>query len=336
MVKFRKYVVDIFDGMAKGLFSSLLIGLILKQIGELANSNLLIDLGQIAQIMMGPAIGAGITHSLKANQFTFVSGIVLGAIGAGTVFVEGGQVMATIGEPVGALIVSLIGILIGNFIEGNTKLDIILVPLGAIVGGGLVSYFVTEQIVMVTQLIGEFINRATLMRPIPMGIILSVVMGMLLTLPLSSAAIGISLGLNGIAAGAAAVGCACNMIGFAVGSFRENGISGLISQGLGTSMLQMSNIIKKPVVWLPSIITSAILGPIATTIVPISATPSGSGMGTSGLVGIFSALEAMGRGSGQVISILFMFIIAPAMLALVITQYFRNKGWIKYGDLKLQ
>jgi len=177
---------------------------------------------------------------------------------------------------------------------------------------------------------------ATELAPIPMGILVSVLMGVILTLPISSAALAMMLVLGGGAAGAATVGCATQMVGFAVASYRENGWGGgLVSQGLGTSMLQVPNIVKNPLIWVPATLASAILGPLATTILPMSNIPAGAGMGTSGLVGQFGTIEAMGMGTGVLIKIGLLHFILPAILALAISEFMRKKGWIKFGDMKL-
>jgi len=186
--------------------------------------------------------------------------------------------------------------------------------------------------------LGGFINRATELHPIPMGILVSVAMGMILTAPISSAAISISLGLSGIAAGAACVGCCTQMIGFAVQSYEDNGVGGLISQGIGTSMLQFGNILRKPVIWLPPTLASAVLGPLSTAVFGMTNTPSGAGMGTSGLVGQFGAWAAMSETTPPFESlglILLMHFILPAALTLAFWWVFKRLGWIKQGDMKL-
>lgn len=183
--------------------------------------------------------------------------------------------------------------------------------------------------------LGSLINMATELHPIPMGIIVSVVMGITLTLPISSAALAISLKLSGLAAGASTVGCAANMIGFAVASYRENGLGGFIAQGIGTSMLQIPNIIKNPRIWLPAIISSAILGPISTQILKMEGNMVGAGMGTSGLVGQFGIIDTMGGSPRVLIMILFMHFILPGLISLSVANYMRKKGLIKDGDMKL-
>ena len=225
--------------MALGL-SSLLIGLIIKQLGALLKIDLLIQFGTIAQYLMGPAIGAGVAISVGASPWEVFASVVTGAIGAGTISLDGGTVAIQIGEPVGAFVAGLIGAECSKLIQGKTSVDIVLVPLITILTGGLTGHYIAPFIAKFMSFIGNIINLATELHPIPMGIIVSVLMGIALTLPISSAALAISLGLSGLAAGASTVGCATQMIGFAIASYKENGFGGFIAQGIGTSMLQIS------------------------------------------------------------------------------------------------
>ena len=331
----RGYFIKVFNGMALGLFSSLLIGLIIKQLGTLLKVDLLIEFGTIAQYLMGPAIGAGVAISVGASPLGVFASVVTGAIGAGTISLDGGAVAIQIGEPVGAFVAGLIGAEFSKLIKGKTSVDIVLVPLITILVGGFTGHYIAPFIAKFMNLIGDIINLATELHPIPMGIIVSTLMGIVLTLPISSAALAISLGLSGLAAGASTVGCATQMIGFAVASYRENGFGGLIAQGIGTSMLQISNIIKNPRIWLPPIIASAILGPISTTIFKMESNMMGAGMGTSGLVGQFAMIDTMGTSPKVLVSIFIMHFVLPAILTLSISEAMRKKGWIKSGDMKL-
>ncbi len=336
---FKEYITKALNGMALGLFSSLIIGLILKQIGDYTHLESLTRFGKMAQFLMGPAIGAGVAFSVKAPPLGIFASIITGAIGAGTI-ASGGEGIFTvsIGEPVGAFVAALIGAEFSKLISGRTKVDIVLVPAGTIIIGGLAGIFVGPVMASVMKGLGEVINRATELQPIPMGIIVSVLMGMILTLPISSAALAISLGLSGLAAGASAVGCATQMIGFAIASYRENGIGGAIAQGLGTSMLQVPNIIRNPLIWVPATLASAILGPIATYVLKLENNSIGAGMGTSGLVGQFGTIAAM-AGKEPMTMVIFkiaiLHFILPAILTLMISEYMRKRGWIKYGDMKL-
>lgn len=331
--KIQNYLVKTLNGMALGLFSSLIIGLILKQIGELLNNQSLILFGKIAQLMMAPAIGVGVAHSLSCPPLVIFASLATGTFGGGSIkFVEKSASIG-IGEPVGAFVASLIACEIGKKISGKTKVDIVVVPAVTIVTGAIAGMFISPVVSSLMSTLGAIINTATTLQPILMGIVLSVIMGIILTLPISSAAIAISLGLSGLAAGASLVGCSCNMIGFAVISYRENKIGGLISQGLGTSMIQVPNIIKNPKIWIPPIVASAILGPISTTIFKMQSNSIGAGMGTSGLVGQISTLSVMGKNS--ITAIIIMHFILPAIISLIVSEYMRKKGHIKYGDMKL-
>lgn len=331
----KGYFIKVLNGMALGLFSSLIIGLILKQIGTLLNFEILVSFGQIAQFMMGPAIGAGVAYSLGASPLGIFASIITGAIGAGTIsFGENAIALIKVGDPVGAFVAALIGAEISKLIQGKTKVDIVLVPAGTIILGGLVGYYIAPVLSQMMVIIGNGINIATEMHPFPMGILVAVLMGIILTLPISSAALAITLGLGGLAAGASTVGCAAQMVGFAVASYRENGFGGLISQGLGTSMLQIPNIIKNPRIWIPPIITSAILGPVSTIIFKMENNSIGAGMGTSGLVGQFGTIDVMG--SRGLLGIILLHFILPAIITLIISEFMRKKGYIKPGDMKLR
>lgn len=331
----KEYFIKVFNGMALGLFSSLIIGLIIKQIGTLFKIQVIVEFGQFAQYMMGPAIGAGVAYSLGASPLGIFASIVTGAIGAGTIYFDGGNAMIKIGEPVGAFVASLLGAEFSKLVQGKTKVDIVLVPLGTIIVGGLVGHYIAPAVSGLMALIGNMINLATELKPIPMGILVSVLMGIALTLPISSAAIAISLGLSGLAAGASTVGCAAHMIGFAVASYRDNGFGGFIAQGIGTSMLQIPNTIRNPKIWIPAVATSAILGPISTTIFKMEGNPVGAGMGTSGLVGQFATIDTMGSSPRVFIYILLLHFILPGIISFIISEWMRKKGYIKEGDMKI-
>lgn len=337
--KIQKYLVKTLNAMAQGLFSSLIIGLILKQIGELTGIGVLVMWGKIAQLLMGPAIGVAVAHSLGVGLLGVFTGSVVGALGAGTFTMVDGAIKVGIGEPVGAFIAVVIATEIIKLVEGKTKLDIILVPMLSIVIGGAVSVYISPIMKYIMNSIGMFINSATILNPIPMGIIISVVMGFLLTMPISSAAIAISLGLNGLAAGASLVGCCVHMVGFAVTSFKENGIGGLVAQGIGTSMLQVPNIIKNPYIIVPQIIASAILGPLATTLFKMKSNSIGAGMGTSGFVGQIGTIAEMTSEGVQMSTILVkigvLHFILPIVLCSLICNILRKRGYIKDGDMKI-
>lgn len=342
--------IDGLTGMAWGLFSTLIIGLILTQIGGFIPNRLgeiIVIIGKIASALTGAGIGIGVASKFKSGTYVTVSAAIAGMIGAfatkilaGEVFTSAGTIVfAGPGEPLGAFIAAIVGIEIGNLITGKTKVDIILVPLATILSGAIVGLLLGPTISSFMTALGALINWSVERQPIIMGILVSVIMGMILTLPISSAAISIILNLSGLAAGAATVGCCANMIGFAVASFKENRFGGLISQGLGTSMLQVPNIMKKPVIWLPAIIASAILGPLSTTVFNMTNNASGAGMGTSGLVGQFMTWETMSGSEPPlvlIIKILLLHFILPGLIAWIVSYILRKKNIIRDGDMKLQ
>lgn len=340
---FNRLFIDGLSGMALGLFATLIIGTIISQIGKLCGDNVFgtafIAMGNAAKMMTGAGIGVGVATKLKAAPLTTVSAAVAGLVGAfPNVALE--QITAgTPGEPLGAFIAAYVAVELGGLVAGKTKVDIILIPLTCILTGSAAGYLVGPYISSAMKWIGSLVNINVEKSPIIGGMIVSVIMGIVLTLPISSAAVGISMGLSGLAAGAATIGCCCNMVGFAVISYRENKVGGLVAQGLGTSMLQIPNIVKNPLIWLPSIISSAILGPIAAAILKMPSNAVGSGMGSAGLVGQISAFETMlGAGTNiwvALIEILIMHFIAPAIVCLGIAECMRKLGWIKKNDLLL-
>ena len=347
---FNHICIDGLTGMAWGLFSTLIIGLIIEQIGKLVGDNyignMLILIGKVCASLTGAGIGVGVAVKYKSSPFVTISAAMAGLIGAfaskilsGSVFVDGSIVLTGPGEPMGAFIASYIGIELGRLLTGKTKLDIIVIPLITILIGGTVGLLIGPPISTFMNTLGSMINWAVEKQPLLMGILVSMIMGMILTLPISSAALSIILNLNGLAAGAATVGCCANMIGFAIASFKENGFGGLLAQGLGTSMLQVPNIMKKPVIWLPEIIASAILGPISTMVFHMTNNASGAGMGTSGLVGQFMTWQTMAETENVIIllaKIGLLHFILPAVIVFAISYFMRKKGIIRDGDMKLE
>lgn len=284
----NRVFVEGLSGMALGLFATLIIGTIIQQIGTLAGGSigtLIYAVGKMAAGLTCAGIGVGVAYKFQESPMVVLSAATSGMIGgyaskvlAGTLLVDGNLALQGPGEPLGAFIAAYVGIEIGHLVAGKTRLDIILVPLLSIGTGSAVGVLVGPSISSFMTWLGGLINWGTEQQPFLMGIVVSVLMGMILTLPISSAALGVILNLSGLAAGAATVGCCCNMIGFAVASFRENGVGGLIAQGVGTSMLQVPNIIKKPLIWLPVILSSAVLGPISTMLFHMTNNATGSGM----------------------------------------------------------
>lgn len=347
----NRIFIDGLSGMALGLFSTLIVGTILQQIAKLIGGTVgdtLFFISKIATILTGAGIGCGVAYKFKESPLVLLSAATAGMVGAyatnilnGTLLVPDAAIptvsFATPGEPLGAFVAAYIAITIGHLVSGKTKIDILVTPIASIASGSVAGLLVGPSISNFITALGELINWGTERQPILMGIIVSVIMGMVLTLPISSAALGISLKLSGIAAGAACIGCCCNMIGFAVASYRENKVGGLFAQGVGTSMLQVPNIVKRPVIWLPAILSSAILGPIS-AMIGMTNNPTGSGMGTSGLVGQFMAFDTMAPEFGTIATlglILVMHFILPAVISLLVSEVMRKKNLIRPDDMKL-
>ena len=345
---FDRIFIDGLSGMAQGLFATLIIGTIIQQIGTLIGGSIgdmIFVIGKVAASLTGAGIGIGVAYKFGCSQLVVVSSATAGMVGAfaskllaGTVLVEGTMVYAGPGEPLGAFLAAYVGIELGQLVTGKTKIDILVTPLVTIGAGSLVGLILGPPITGFMTWLGSLINWGTEQQPFIMGIVVSVLMGMILTLPISSAALGIILNLSGLAAGAATVGCCCNMVGFAVASYRENKVGGLLAQGIGTSMLQVPNIVRKPVIWLPAILSSAILGPVGTMLLHMTSNATGSGMGTAGLVGQIMTWQTMVATEAPMvvlIKILVIQIVLPAIVTLAISELMRKKEWIKYGDMKL-
>jgi uncharacterized membrane protein len=324
-ISVQRYLIEALGQMAQGLFATLLIGTILNTIGKQFNITFLTDtVWPIASQMTGAAIGVAVANALKAPPLVLFSSTVTGVAGN------------VLGGPAGAFIAALVGAEFGKLVSKETKIDIIITTGVTIITGVFVGSVVGPLIGGFMNATGEIIMYATELAPFFMGIIISVVVGIALTLPISSAALCLMLGLGGVAAGAATAGCCAHMVGFAFLSFKDNGLGGLASQGLGTSMLQIPNLVKNPRCWIPPIIVSAITGPMATVLFEMENSPAGAGMGTSGLVGIIETFNTMGGGLKVIVGVLVLYIIIPAVLTPIIGNYMRRKGWIKDGDLKLE
>lgn len=345
----KRIFIDGLSGMALGLFATLIIGTILEQIGTLiggSTGNTITMIASIAKVLTGAGIGAGVASRFGEPTLVTVSAATAGMVGAfaskileASIVTKSGVLFSGPGEPLGAFIAAYVGIELGRLLAGRTKLDIILTPMITILAGGFAGVSIGPYISVFMKQIGEMIQWGTVQQPFIMGIVVSVLMGIALTLPISSAALGVILNLSGLAAGAATVGCCAQMIGFAAASFRENKIGGLLAQGIGTSMLQIPNIVQKPWIWIPTILTSAILGPISTVVLKMTNNAVGSGMGTAGLVGPIMAYKTMLAGGASAgftaAAILIMHIIAPAFLTYFISEAMRRVGIIKTGDMKL-
>ena len=339
----NRVFVEGLSGMALGLFATLIIGTIIQQIGTLAGGSigaLIYAVGKMAAGLTCAGIGVGVAYKFQESPMVVLSAATSGMIGgyaskvlAGTLLVDGNLALQGPGEPLGAFIAAYVGIEIGHLVAGKTRLDIILVPLLSIGTGSAVGVLVGPSISSFMTWLGGLINWGTEQQPFLMGIVVSALMGMILTLPISSAALGVILNLSGLAAGAATVGCCCNMIGFAVASFRENGVGGLIAQGVGTSML-----VKKPLIWLPVILSSAVLGPVSTMLFHMTNNATGSGMGSAGFVGQIMTWQVMAQTEHPVVVLLKIVVIQfilPAVLTVVFAQFMRKHNFIKDGDMKL-
>lgn len=328
---FRKYVIDALSHMAQGLFCSLILGLIIGQIAKIPGLdflNFIAEALSASSPLVGACIGLAIAYGLSSATLVMISSAITGALG----YEAGG--------PVGAYLAVIVGAETGSLISRKTPVDIILTPLVTIVAGGLFARYCCSPINDFMLYLGEVINKATMLSPFMMGIAVSVLVGCALTLPISSVAICVMLGIDGLAAGAATVGCCAQMVGFAVTSFKDNGMGGLLSQGLGTSMLQIGNIVRKPAIWIAPTLTAAILGPVSTVWLQMTNNALGAGMGTSGLVGPLAAYATMteaGAAAGPlVIKIICLYFIAPAIISMAIHLLMKKAGLVRNGDMKFE
>ena len=331
-------IVRALSAMAQGLFASLLIGTIIKTIGQQMGLPLVVEAGSFAMSMAGPAMAISIAYAMHASPLVIFS---MAAVGMAA------NTMGGAGGPLAVFVISLIATGFGYLVGGRTKIDILITPLVTIGVGVAISYLMAPAIGTAASSVGNLIMWATTQQPFVMGILVSVIVGMALTLPISSAAICAALGLTGLAGGAALAGCCAQMVGFAVMSINENGINGLISQGLGTSMLQMGNIVRNPRIWLPPIIVSAITGPLATCLfhLEMNGPAISSGMGTCGLVGQIGVytgwMNEIAEGSRTAITtsdwtdLILISAVLPAILTPLVALVFRRMRWINKGDLKI-
>ncbi len=326
---FDTYVIDALSHMAMGLFCSLIIGLIIKQIASIDALAFLMDVAtfMMQPLVVGASIGLAISLGLKRDLLVTISGVGVGALGY------------QFGGPVGAYLAAIVGVEVASLVSKRTPVDIIITPLVAIIVGGIFAKYCCAPINEWMMSLGDIITRATMLNPFIMGIVVSVMVGCILTLPISSAALCITIGISGLAAGAATAGCCAQMVGFAVISYKDNGIGGLISQGLGTSMLQIGNIMRKPIIWLAPTLASAILGPVSTLWLQMTNNAAGAGMGTSGLVGPIGCWDTMAATTNHTIllaEIVGLYFIAPAILSLFFHHIMLRLGWVKPGDMALK
>ena len=350
----RRYGVDALGAMAQGLFCSLLIGTILNTVGTQFHIGVLTvpvitingvgyTVGGLASFMSGPAMAVAIGYALKAPPMVLFSLVTVG---------YACNALGGAGGPLAVLFVAIIAAEFGKAVSKETKVDILVTPIVTILIGMGAAWLIAPPIGGAASAFGQLIMRTTELQPFLMGVLVSVLVGIALTLPISSAAICAALSLTGLAGGAAVAGCCANMVGFAVLSFRENGWGGLVSQGIGTSMLQMPNIVRNPRIWLPAILTSAITGPLATCVfrLEMNGDPINSGMGTCGLCGqlgvwtgwVNPSAAALANGAAAVTptafhwaGLILISFVLPAVLCWAFGLFFRRIGWIREGDLTL-
>ena len=338
-ISVQRYLIDALGAMAQGLFASLLMGTILATIGTQFGIEMLVDIGAFAKSAAGPAMAVAIGFALRAPSLVLFSLVAVGLAA---------NQLGGAGGPLAVLVIAIVASECGKLVSGSTKIDILVTPFVTIMVGCLLSYAIAPAIGTAASALGNLIMWATDLQPLLMGIIVSVLVGVALTLPISSAAICAALGLTGLAGGAAVAGCCAQMVGFAVMSFKENGWGGLISQGIGTSMLQMGNIVRNPRIWIPPTLAAAITGPIATCVfgMTMDGAAISSGMGTCGLVGPIGVytgwLADIEAGSMAAITpfdwagmVLVCFVL-PAVLTFAFGQLLRKIGWIHEGDLTLE
>lgn len=328
---FKRYGIDALGAMALGLFASLLVGTILKTIGEQCGVEFLVVMGRdYAMKMAGPAMAIAIGSALGAPPLVLFS---LATVGYAT------NELGGTGGPLAVYVTTVIAAELGKLVSKETKIDILVTPIVTIMSGVGLAMLVAPYIGIGAAAVGEAVKWATVQQPFFMGILVSVIVGMALTLPISSAAICASIGLTGLAGGAALAGCCAQMVGFAVMSFKENRWGGLVAQGLGTSMLQMGNIMRNPRIWIPTILTSAITGPIATCVfaLEMNGPAIASGMGTCGMVGPIGVMTGWNFSASALdwIGLVLICLVLPAVICQLFALLLRKIGWIKENDLKL-
>lgn len=326
-VSAKRYFIDAMGAMAYGLFATLLVGTILKTVGEEFNISFLKDIvWPVANQATGPAIALAIAYSLGAPQLVMFSSAVVGIAGY------------QMGGPLGVFVATIFAVEIGKLLAGETRIDIVVTPIVTVLVGVGIAQLTGPTVLQLMQWIGQLIMLSTASNPLMMGICIAVIVGIVLTLPISSAALCLMLELDGLAAGAATIGCCAQMIGFATISYKDNGIKGVLAQGLGTSMLQMPNIYKNWKIWIPPTLAAALIGPISIIFFQMENTALESGMGTCGLVGQIGTYNAMKNEYSAtyiISSILILQVIAPALLSYIIYALMKKKQWINAGDLKI-
>ncbi len=343
--RFMDHLTKTTGGMATGMFATLIIGVIIGQIGLLSGVQFITGVGNVLKGLMGIGIGIGIALSLKnLSPIAIISAGVAGAVSTMVLGIDNGTYVLPLingitsnGNPLMAYLVVVISIEIYRLVfKKQTAVDLIIVPLFITAVAAALSFLFAVPLTWIVTILGQFIQTATAYQPLLMGVVISSVMGMILTAPISSVAISVAINLGGIAGGAAVVGCCTQMVGFMIMSIRDNNVGKVISVGIGTSMLQFKNILRKPLIWLPTIIVSALLGPFATTVFMLRTTPAGAGMGTCALIGPISTILEMADNPLMAwLGVIILMLIGPAVLVFLVDLLFRKLGWIKKGDLAI-
>ncbi|MCL1990464.1 MAG: PTS sugar transporter subunit IIC [Defluviitaleaceae bacterium] len=328
-------LIEALDNMGMGVLATLIVGTILRQLATLLGDrfSILFTIGTYAQVFMAVGVAIGVAHALKVKPVVMYGAVVTSMMGAGAFSLVDGVVSLRVGDPAAAFVTALATVAVGSCIAGKTKLDIMITPMVSLILGGLVAIYVAPWVTALTSWIGIAVTAATEMHPILMGIIVAIIFCFIIMSPLSSSALAIGLGLTGLAAGAALAGTAASMVGFAAISFKDNGIEGLISQGIGTSKIQFGNFVKNPAIFLPTMFASAIMGPLSTVVFRIETNSLGAGMGTSGLVGQIQTLYVMGSGAWW--QIVLVQVLLPIVISLLVWKFMNKRQWIKTGDMVL-
>lgn len=328
----ENYVVRTFNGLAYGYFLSFVIGTLLKQIGNAVHWSLLYQWGVIVTYLMGPVIAIAIAWVIDARGMNLVASVIAGTIGAGTVVVDGSQVTLQSGNPLMAYLAIILSVEVIRLVQDKTPLDIFLLPFLAVLCSGLLTRFLGPYISQLVVWFGHLINQGVSMQPVLMGMVVALFMGIASTSPLSSATIGIMLGLDGLAAGAAMAGCCGQMIGFAVMSINDNNIIDVLAIAIGTSMLQFKNILRRPVIWIPPLIASLVCG-LVSSIVGIQCSSFGSGMGMMALIGLTESIQIMGM--SYWLPLILVDVLLPMAICYSMYKAFRKLNYIKSGDMHL-
>ena len=323
------------DSMGMGVLATLIVGTILQQLATVLGSNfdLLYRIGGYARVFMAVGVAIGVSNALKVKPVVMYAAVVTSMIGAGAFSMIDGVVSLRIGDPAAAFVTALATVIVGSLVAGRTKLDIMLTPIIALIAGGLVAIYVAPWVTELASWVGIAVEGATDMHPVLMGVIVAVIFCFIILSPLSSSALAIGLGLSGITAGAALAGTAASMVGFAVISFKDNGVGGLVSQGIGTSKIQFGNFVKNPRIFIPTMLAAAITGPLSTVVFRLETNSLGAGMGTSGLVGQIQTLYVMGANALWVM--IFVQVVLPAVISLFVWGLLRRRNWINDGDMVL-